>query len=144
MRTQAARDYERKWRQKNKVHCNKLYRERILRLRMRVINGYGGKCACCGETEIKFLSIDHKFNGKGNPAKRHPNSRAMYWYILREKFPDNMQILCHNCNFSKGAYGKCPHEDMFISIEKQLNRLPFKVYEESRPDGKFKSYTIET
>src|SRR5689334_23309544 len=30
------------------------------RLRAEVIAAYGGKCACCGETEQKFLTIDHE------------------------------------------------------------------------------------
>lgn len=108
---QRRRAYQRKWRDKNRQKWNKQCNERLRLLRLLVINGYGGRCACCKETEIKFLAIDHKYNGRGNPAKRHTNKKSMYKWILRNNFPDELQLLCHNCNLSKGSYGACPHTD---------------------------------
>ena len=32
-------------------------------LRAEFIAAYGGKCACCGEAEPKFLELDHVFGG---------------------------------------------------------------------------------
>lgn len=67
-------------------------------------------CACCGESEIKFLSIDH-IDGGGN-AHRKEIGRAfnciMYW-LKRNNYPDGFQVLCFNCNMAKGFYGECPH-----------------------------------
>jgi hypothetical protein len=31
-------------------------------------------------------------------------------WLRRNKFPSGYQVLCHNCNFSKGHVGICPHE----------------------------------
>lgn len=82
-------------------------RQYFQRLRRIVLGHYGAFCRCCGEKEDKFLCIDHKDNGRGNPAKRNPN--PMLW-IIQNNFPPYFQVLCHNCNLAKGFYGKCPHE----------------------------------
>ena len=40
---------------------------------------YGGECVCCGEKEIKFLTIDHtKGNGKKHREKTG-YSQIGYW-----------------------------------------------------------------
>ena len=85
----------------------------ILRdFKVKVINGYGGKCACCGEKQIEFLSVDHA-NGDGAEERRKLgkkiNSGALYRMIIRENFPDRYQILCFNCNMALGFFGYCPH-----------------------------------
>lgn len=69
------------------------------------------QCACCGELEIKFLSIDHiegrkKFNhGKGFGGVK------LYNWLIKNNFPDGFQILCINCNWAKGIYKICPHQE---------------------------------
>jgi len=78
--------------------------------RLRVLNHYGDgspKCICCGEKEIKFLALDHKF-GNGNEHRKMAKGN-MCWWIIKNNFPDMFQILCHNCNQAKGYYGACPH-----------------------------------
>ena len=88
-------------------------------LRHEVIMAYGGyKCACCGETEPKFLSIDHVFNDgaahrralgyKGNG--KGASSRTLKW-LKEHGFPAGYQMLCMNCNFGKARNGGvCPHK----------------------------------
>ena len=34
----------------------------------------------------------------------------IYWWLIENKFPAGIQILCHNCNLAKGFYGACPHQ----------------------------------
>ena len=29
--------------------------------------------------------------------------------VIKNYYPKNLQILCHNCNMAKGFYGECPH-----------------------------------
>lgn len=75
---------------------------------------YGGsppKCACCGEGEIKFLSVDH-INGGGSKQKKELGGAGgkTYRWMVKNNFPPGFQILCHNCNQAKGAYGMCPHK----------------------------------
>lgn len=86
------------------------------RLREDVLIYYGnGKaiCACCGETELAFLSIDHINGGGVAERKKVSNGRAggvFYSWLKKNSFPTGYQVLCHNCNQAKGAYGVCPHK----------------------------------
>lgn len=67
-------------------------------------------CSCCGETETKFLSIDH-INGGGDAHRREVGfGKSFYQWLRKNKFPPGFQILCHNCNMAKGFYGQCPHK----------------------------------
>jgi len=83
-------------------------------LRQEVVDYYGGKCACCGESEPKFLAIDH-IGGGGNKHRREMSANGRgdnfaYW-LKRNGFPKGYRILCHNCNMAIGAFGKCPHKE---------------------------------
>lgn len=35
--------------------------------------------------------------------------KAYHW-IKRNGFPAGFRVLCLNCNFARGIYGRCPHE----------------------------------
>lgn len=93
----SSKEYQRKWKQA---------------LRREVLDHYGGACACCGETELAFLSLDHK-NGGGTKHRQELGLRgaAIWAWVKREGYPDMFQVLCHNCNQAKGYYGACPHEE---------------------------------
>ena len=94
-------------------------REYWQKLRHEVIMAYGGyKCSCCGETEPRFLSVDHVFNDgakhrrelgyKGNG--KGGSSRTLKW-LKDHGFPSGFQVLCMNCNFGKARNGGvCPHK----------------------------------
>jgi hypothetical protein len=37
---------------------------------------------------------------------------SFYWFLLRNNFPENYQILCWNCNHAKYINkGTCPHKE---------------------------------
>jgi hypothetical protein len=83
------------------------------KMRYEVLNYYShGKieCNCCGEKEYKFLALDH-INGDGNKHRKLIGRGGLYQWIRNNKYPQGFQILCHNCNFAKGHYGKCPHSE---------------------------------
>jgi hypothetical protein len=65
-------------------------------------------CACCEETRLEFLSIDH-INGGGGKHIREIGSNLARW-LTKQGFPDGYRVLCHNCNFALGHYGYCPHQ----------------------------------
>ena len=96
-------------------YCRDYAAKQHKRRRAAVIAHYGGKCACCGESEVAFLAVDHK--GGGGNAHRRSLSRSgkivgsgkFYSWIVRNGYPDGFQLLCHNCNFAK-SHGGCPHE----------------------------------
>jgi hypothetical protein len=72
--------------------------------RRRVLKGYGGACACCGESHPHFLALDH-VHGCGK-ANRVPLGDLMP-KLIRQGFPASFRLLCHNCNFSSWAHGVC-------------------------------------
>lgn len=86
-----------------------------LRIKLAVVNHYGDCCACCGESNIRFLSVDHINNDGAEHRRKISNGgRAPHFYtwIINNGFPDFLQLLCFNCNFGKGKNGGvCPHEE---------------------------------
>lgn len=99
----------RNWTLKNKDYI----RERRLGIKKRVMDGYGGMCACCGESNIHFLTIDH-INNDGGERRKNKLDRGgnvLYSKILEKNFPDIFQVLCFNCNLAKSHHGgTCPHK----------------------------------
>ncbi len=74
-----------------------------------VLRHYGDKCVCCGEKNPLFLTIDHK-NNDGYLLGR---GRNMVAYAVQKGFPDDLQLLCYNCNCGKNnrfRKGTCPHQ----------------------------------
>ena len=106
----------RKWRKENTMKCKEISKKSNWKLKIEVLTHYGGnppKCACCGETEIKFLSIDH-MNNDGAEHKRKINKKggsSFYCWLRKNGFPKGYQILCFNCNSAKFYFGKCPHQE---------------------------------
>lgn len=85
----------------------------IQKLRSDVLAAYGGACACCGETEPDFLTIDHVNNdGAAHRRALGTNSGHQVYRWLRDRgFPkEGFQLLCWNCNASKAHRGSCPHQ----------------------------------
>ena len=78
-------------------------------LRREGIAAYGGKCACCGETEFDFLTLEHEQPPpKAKSGRRLTGAKA--WAPLKAAgWPAGHTVLCFNCNCAKGAYGSCPH-----------------------------------
>lgn len=93
-----------------------MFAEKQRRLTMRskalVYEHYGSICNCCGESEPKFLSIDHVNNdGYKERKSRGGSSQMLYRNIIKQNFPDTYQILCMNCNTGKSRNnGICPHK----------------------------------
>jgi len=90
--------------------CKNRIRKRYLTRKAAVFNHYGKRCACCGETEEVFLTIDH-INGGGRKHKREAGFANIHDFVFRNNFPDYFQILCFNCNQGKFLNGGiCPHK----------------------------------
>lgn len=94
------------------------------------MNAYGGKCVCCGESELTFLTIDHI---NGTSLKKNQSYRlgtSLYKWLRRNNYPrDNFRILCCNCNYSCGFFGYCPHGNLPpIENSKANNRDEYMEY----------------
>lgn len=89
-------------------------RARTANRKRRVIDHYGGKCACCGERSIEFLSLDH-IDGGGSKHRKTLGAKfgsSMYVWAEQQGYPIMFRVLCMNCNWARGQYGYCPHEAM--------------------------------
>ena len=78
----------------------------------KVLNHYGTECACCGEVEPLFLTVDHMLNDGNKHRKEDPAGRTnIYRWLIRNGFPSGFQILCINCNQGRHRNGgMCPHK----------------------------------
>lgn len=132
--------YQRQYRSENKARLSAYFADRDARnrtdatwvakerkrgrdywvaLRDEVIMAYGGyRCACCGEAERAFLTIDHIFNdgakhrrSMGYSGNGEGASSATLSWLKKHGFPAGFQVLCSNCNFGKFINkGVCPHK----------------------------------
>jgi hypothetical protein len=98
-----------------KFRCGACHKDHLKRGRARwyqqrllVLEHYGRKCACCGETTYEFLEIDHIDNN--GAQHRNLTGRHIIEDIIKKNFPTDLQILCANCNRGKGKFGVCPHK----------------------------------
>lgn len=122
------RESMRKWQKKNRERCQEAcrtdyqkhkkrykrkHKEYNRRLKMKVLVAYGGnppKCACCGESHIEFLCIDHIHGGGAEHVKKLArNGIKLYTWLVKNNFPEGFRVLCYNCNRSLGIFNYCPH-----------------------------------
>lgn len=76
-----------------------------------VLDAYGSQCACCGEDEIAFLVFDHVYGGGTKHIKSLGGGGVkLRKWIKDNNYPDVIQVLCANCNQSKGAGQCCIHQ----------------------------------
>lgn len=89
-------------------------REAKKRLKAETFTAYGGAiCACCGEKELGFLTLDH-IHGGGKQHRLREGAR-IYNSLKRNKWPSGYQVLCMNCNWGRRLTGTCPHKKEHIT-----------------------------
>lgn len=96
-------------------------RERT-KLLLDFFNALGWKCNCCGETDPRFLTLDHVLDD-GNKHRETKNEQQILYEARRERYPKNKyQVLCFNCNSGKSINkGICPHK--CISAEEYKRKM---------------------
>lgn len=117
-------DCRKKVREQNKDWMHKYSKEYKQNLKFSVMAVYcEGQpfCQCCGESIIEFLTIDH-INNDGADHRRKITKRKdwgghmFYQWIIKNDFPDDLQVLCGSCQLGKKINGGiCPHKTMVIS-----------------------------
>lgn len=94
--------------------CLTAKKDRVRRIREDVFRAYGGECACCGETELSMLQLDH-VNNDGAEHRRQLGCRTAGWTfyarLIKLGYPTEppLQVLCGSCHFSKTLLGECAH-----------------------------------
>jgi predicted restriction endonuclease len=112
------------WASSSKDYQREYARQYAVKFRQQVLKMYGGKCACCGEAHQEFLQIDH-IDGTGADHRKSGCGvgHRFYRWLVKNGCPrDNYRLLCSNCNWARGRYGYCPHE--------QENSLPKGTHQE--------------
>ncbi len=93
---------------------NRLSRKDAGKLRRAALVHYSGDpphCQCpggCDVTFMEFLSIDH-IDGGGRQHRLEIKGGNIYRWLRKNNYPKGYRVLCMNCNFSFGKYGRCPH-----------------------------------
>lgn len=97
------------WRIKNKERRAWTQRVLLAKYKRLVIDAYGGKCECCKEKEITFLTIEHSRRDGMSHRKSGGN---FYLRLIREGFPKDqgLKCLCMNCNWAERNGYPCPHK----------------------------------
>jgi len=111
---------------KNRDSILKKGKERSRQVKLKVINHYGGKCECCGEDVVEFLTIDHIHNN-GNEHRKALKGKGIKVYedIIKNNYPENeFRVLCFNCNITRGFYGYCPHKPDEIFVVPRVSKNP--------------------
>lgn len=85
---------------------------RARKIRDAVFSAYGGYiCACCGERNDQFLTIDHIDGCGGAERRRQGLGHSFYAWLRRNGWPPGFQVLCYNCNLGRAKNdGICPHK----------------------------------
>jgi len=81
-------------------------------LRNTMLDAYGAKCNCCGETIRAFLTLSHVNNdGAEERRKIGKNPKVMWRKAIAEVDSGRYELLCWNCNAgAKSNGGVCPHK----------------------------------
>jgi hypothetical protein len=100
-------------RDKYQLENKQKIKEKRLQEKLDVIKSYNCKCNCCGETNHKFLTIDHVY-GRNEDEKVNKSKHSglqLYRYLKKMGYPkEKYQLLCWNCNSAKFISGYCPHQ----------------------------------
>lgn len=119
-------DYDRLHPEKKKIRSAKYkrrlrkndpqrYREIVKRcerkIKTEMVEAYGGKCSCCGETEFDFLTLEH-LNRDGKAHRDEVGQGIAIWRDLKRRgWPkEGYTIYCWNCNMATSRGAICPHK----------------------------------
>lgn len=79
--------------------------------KQQAVEAYGGKCVCCGESNIGFLTLDH-INNDGYVYKKLNGGAPLVVWARNNNYPNVLQLMCYNCNMGrdKAPNKVCPHK----------------------------------
>lgn len=104
------------WAKANPEKYAQAHKSRALQLKSDAISAYGKICACCGESNLFFLCLDH-VNGGGLKHRQELRARGsgqFYGYLKKHNYPSDppLRVLCYNCNQGRQINGGiCPHKE---------------------------------
>lgn len=101
------------WREKNPLKLAAYSWRTRTKLKREVFNAYGGpRCVCCRIATVEFLTIDHiEGGGLAHRRQLRRDGYSLYGWLRQNQYPKGYRVLCMNCNFARGHFGYCPHEE---------------------------------
>jgi len=112
-------EYTRNWQKRNpekhRENSKRAMRKHQQKLKRICIAHYSNEtnnCACCGDNNMEFLTIDH-INGGGSKHRKQIKGHFYEW-LIKNNYPEGYRVLCMNCNHSLGIYGYCPHNKNYV------------------------------
>jgi 5-methylcytosine-specific restriction endonuclease McrA len=78
------------------------------KVRYKVLKKYGSKCMCCGSAD-RPIHVDHI-----KPLRK-------YWHLRLD--PDNLQVLCEECNHGKGNWDETDFRPKLTSTRVRILRV---------------------
>jgi hypothetical protein len=90
-----------------KTCVNTRHRNDTRAARLKCIEAYGGHCVVCSENDPDVLTFDH-VNNDGKDHRKELGGKyrtgptvALYRWAVKHNYPNTLQLLCWNCNYSK-------------------------------------------
>ncbi len=128
--------YRKGYNQREGTKTSARIRARALREEAMIAYSENGtpQCACCGETNVGFLSIDHVDNN-GAEHRRLLKSAGkcgpQFWRQLKKAgWPRTppLQVLCYNCNMGRqNNCGICPHHGLVDQTKSKVAKSASEV-----------------
>lgn len=107
--------YERKrpWYEENLKKRNQQAYANNRLLKEEVFTAYGHRCVCCGETDSRFLTIEHtERNGAAHRREVGGGGVFVYRFLKKNGYPrEGYTLLCGNCNWATRFGDPCPHQE---------------------------------
>lgn len=102
-------EWNRRYYRDNALRFKTLAKAYQLQTKKEVLTHYCGgppRCKECGESELRFLALDHIHGGGAAHAREIGGSGGyMALWARKNGYPPIFQVLCHNCNIRKSS---CP------------------------------------
>ena len=89
-----------------KERINEAQRRFQKRRRVQAIIAYGGKCECCQEGRIEFLTIVKR---EGGEVRGKSAGLQIGVWLWQHKYPEGYGVECLNCAGAHRYFGYCPH-----------------------------------
>lgn len=109
--------------EKRRVSANENRKKWNAIVRVEMLLAFGGFCECCGETDLRLLTFDHRL-GNGADHRREiggsqkANSAILFRWARKhmDEAQQMLRILCWNCNTGawKSGTNTCPHQEFSI------------------------------
>ncbi len=124
-----------KYRDDNRERFNESSVERWKNNRLKVITHYSNntmQCNDCKDNHYEFLTVDH-IDGGGKKHREEIGGGHLVSWLIRNNFPEGFQVLCYNCNLSKGYKNNASNNNVSrrALIKRKNRKLVLQYYSNS-------------